>query len=117
MPTTIPTAHELQEQVLAAVRQGQESALDAIKAVVKAVTAVTPKVASVTVPLADKLPTPEAIAASAHDFAERLLAQQRKFTEEVLKATAPLRHAAGRPAADTPADEAPAEASADEAGE
>ena len=119
MPTaTIPTVKELQEQVIAAVRQGQESALDAIKAVVNVVTTVTPKVAAV----ADRLPTAEAVSARAHDFAERLLAEQRKFTDEVLKITAPLRPAADRPAADTPASETPASetpagATPDEAGE
>jgi hypothetical protein len=42
------------------------------------------------VPLADKLPKPEEVVASAYDFAEQLLASQRKFAEEVLKATAAL---------------------------
>jgi len=42
------------------------------------------------VPGADKLPKPEDVVASAYDFAEQLLASQRKFAEEVLKATAAL---------------------------
>jgi hypothetical protein len=42
------------------------------------------------VPLADKLPKPEEVVASAYDFAEQLLHSQRKFAEEVLKATAAL---------------------------
>ena len=41
-------------------------------------------------PFADKLPKPEDVVASAYDFAEQLLASQRKFAEEVLKATASL---------------------------
>ena len=41
-------------------------------------------------PLADKLPKPEEVVASAYDFAEQLLASQRKFAEEVLKATSAL---------------------------
>jgi len=44
----------------------------------------------VQVPGADKLPKPEDVVASAYDFAEQLLASQRKFAEEVLKATAAL---------------------------
>ena len=42
------------------------------------------------VPFADKLPKPEEVVANAYDFAEKLLASQRKFAEEVLKATAAL---------------------------
>ena len=41
-------------------------------------------------PLADQLPKPEEVVASAYDFAEQLLASQRTFAEEVLKATSPL---------------------------
>ncbi len=41
-------------------------------------------------PFADKLPKPEDVVANAYDFAEQLLASQRKFAEDVLKATAPL---------------------------
>ena len=41
-------------------------------------------------PLADKLPKPEDVVASAYDFAEQLLASQRTFAEDVLKATTPL---------------------------
>ena len=42
------------------------------------------------VPGADKLPKPEDVVASAYDFAEQLLQSQRKFAEEVLKATTSL---------------------------
>ena len=42
------------------------------------------------VPGADKLPKPEEVVASAYDFAEQLLASQRKFAEEVLKTTTSL---------------------------
>ena len=45
---------------------------------------------SVQVPGADQLPKPEEVVASAYDFAEQLLASQRKFAEEVLKATTSL---------------------------
>jgi hypothetical protein len=40
------------------------------------------------VPLADKLPKPGELVANAYDFAEQLLASQRKFAEQVLEATA-----------------------------
>jgi len=100
MAATIPTVEEVQEQYLAAVRKGQEVALDAIKNVVETVQSVTSKIPTVNVPLADKLPTPEAIVANAFDFAGQLLAEQRKFTEEALKATAALRPGTGEQAAE-----------------
>ena len=40
------------------------------------------------IPFADKLPKPQELVASSYNFAEQLLASQRKFTEDVLKATA-----------------------------
>ena len=40
------------------------------------------------VPLADKLPKPEEVVANAYDFAEKLLASQRKFAEDMVKAMA-----------------------------
>jgi hypothetical protein len=43
----------------------------------------------VNVPLADKLPKPEEFVANAYDFAEKLLAGQRKFAEDVMKALTP----------------------------
>jgi hypothetical protein len=53
------------------------------------------------VPFADKLPRPQDLVAGAYDFAEQLLASQRTFAEDVLKATAPLLPAA--PVQDAPA--------------
>jgi hypothetical protein len=40
---------------------------------------------------ADQLPKPEELVANAYDFGEQLLASQRKFAEEVVKATSALR--------------------------
>src|SRR5437879_493093 len=84
------TQQELQDQFLAIVRKGQEIALDAIKSMVDTVATITPKIPTVDVPFADQLPKPEDVVASAYDFAEQLLASQRKFAEEVLKATSAL---------------------------
>jgi hypothetical protein len=53
----------------------------------------------VSVPFADKLPTPGELVTGAYDFAEQLLAAQRKFAEDVLRATAPLYHDDTAPAA------------------
>jgi hypothetical protein len=84
---TIPT-QEIQKEFLSAVRKGQETVLDAIRTWVETVQSVTPKLP--TVPLADRLPKPEEVVASAYDFAEALLASQRTFAESVIKATSSL---------------------------
>ncbi len=83
-------AQDLQEEFLSTVRKSQETVIDAIKTWVETVQSITPKVPSVQVPGADKLPKPEEVVASAYDFAEQLLASQRKFAEEVVKATTSL---------------------------
>ena len=86
---SIPT-QDLQNEVLTTVRKSQESVIDAIKTWVETVQTVVPKVPTVQVPLADRLPKPEELVAGAYDFAEQLLASQRKFADEVVKAAAPL---------------------------
>jgi len=78
---------DMQEEFLSAVRKSEETIVDAIKTWVETVQSIMPKVPSVPVPGADKLPKPEEVVASAYDFAEQLLATQRKFAEEVVKAT------------------------------
>ena len=102
MPST-PT-RDLPEEFLAATRKSQEVAIRAIKTWVETVRTVTPKLPSaygpltdrlpklpsVTAPFADRLPKPEDVVASGYDFAEHLLAIQRKFAEDLLAATEPL---------------------------
>jgi hypothetical protein len=84
------TQQELQDQFLSIVRKSQEIALDAIKSMVDSVQTITPKIPAVDVPFADKLPKPQDVVARGYDFAEKLLASQRKFADEVVKTTAPL---------------------------
>ena len=81
---------ELQDQFLSTVRKSQEIALEAIKTMVDTIQNITPKVPSVDLPFADKLPKPEELVADGYDFAEKLLVSQRKFADEVVKATAAL---------------------------
>jgi len=92
---------DLPEEFLAATRKSQEAMIRAIKVWVETVRTVTPKLPSayadrlpklpsVTVPFADRLPKPEDVVASGYDFAEHLLAIQRKFAEDLLQATEPL---------------------------
>ena len=88
---SIPT----QEEVLAATRKSQEAMMAAIKTWLETVRTAAPKLPSklpqVSLPFADKLPTPQDAVANAYHLAEQLLASQRKFAEELVKATAPLR--------------------------
>ena len=79
-----------QEEFLAVIRKSQEAVIAVVRHLAEAVRTAGPKLPSVSVPLADKLPGPEGAVTSAHDFAEHLLASQRKFTEDLLRATAPL---------------------------
>ena len=86
---SIPT-QDLQNEFLSTIRKSQETVIDAIRSWVETVQSVTPKIPPVQVPGADQLPKPEEVVASAYDFAEQLLASQRRFAEEVLKATTSL---------------------------
>ena len=81
---------DLQNEILSTVRKSQESVVDAIKTWVETIQSMTPKVPAVDVPFAGQLPKPEEVVASAYDFAEQLLASQRRFAEEVIKATSAL---------------------------
>ena len=81
---------EMQDQFLSTVRKSQEIALDTIKTMVDTIQNITPKVPSVNMPFADRLPKPEDVVASSYEFAEQLLASQRKFADEVVKVAAPL---------------------------
>jgi hypothetical protein len=80
----------VQDEFLSTIRKSQETVIDAIRTWVETVQSAGPKVPSVQLPLADKLPDPEEVVASAYDFAEQLLASQRRFAEEILKTTTPL---------------------------
>ena len=88
MPSN-PT-QDIQDEFLSTIRKSQETVIDAIKSWVESVQSITPKIPAVQVPGAEKLPKPLDVVESAYDFAEQLLASQRKFAEEVLKATTSL---------------------------
>ena len=95
----------LQEEILATTRKSQEAMIAAIKTWFETVRTATPKLmsvyapltdrlpklSSVSLPFADKLPTPEEAVGSAYYMAGQLLANQRKFAEDLLKVTEPLR--------------------------
>ena len=76
-----------QEEFLAVIRKSQEAVIAVITNLAETVrTANLPKPPSVSVPFADKQPRPEDAVARTYDFAEQLLASQRKFAEDLLKA-------------------------------
>jgi len=97
------STQDLQEEFFSVIRASQETVVEAVKTVVDTVKSVTPKVPSIQVPLAGKLPTPEDVVTGAYDFAEKLLSSQRQFAEELVKATAPLM-SAGNGATEEPKD-------------
>jgi hypothetical protein len=93
MPTHSP--QDVQDELLKVIRTSQDTVVEAVKTWVETVKAVTPKVHTPQVPLADKLPKPQDIVTNAYDFAEKLLSSQRQFAEDLVKATAPLRALGG----------------------
>jgi len=87
------TTQDMQEQFLSTIRKGQEMTIDALKTWVETVQSLTqslPSIPSVSLPLADRLPNPHEVVASGYDFAEQILTNQRKFTDEVLEVASPL---------------------------
>ena len=84
------TPQDMQEQVLATIRKGQEITLDAFKAWVETVQSITPSIPSASLPLADRMPEPHDVVARGYEFAEQILSNQRKFADEVLEVASPL---------------------------
>jgi hypothetical protein len=80
---------ELQDQILDTIRKSQEAVTDAIRTWAETVQSITPSLPVPPMPFADKLPKPGELVGNAYDFAEKLLAAQRKFAEDVIAATAP----------------------------
>ncbi len=81
---------DLQDEVLNTVRKSQTAVIEAIQAWTSKVQSITPELPELNMPFTDKLPKPQELVASAYDFAEQLLASQRTFAEDVLKASALL---------------------------
>jgi hypothetical protein len=75
MTDTITVGQELEGQILDTVRKSQGMAFEAIKVLADAIQPVTTAIPAVTPPLA-------------YDFAEKLMATQRTFAEDLLHLTA-----------------------------
>jgi hypothetical protein len=85
-----PPTQELQESFLSAIRKTQDITLQAIKLWVDTAEYLTPKVSYAHLPFARLLPEPHDLVDSGFDFAEQMLASQRRFTDDVLKVTSHL---------------------------
>jgi hypothetical protein len=88
MPEIRNMGQEVQAEILKTVRRSQEAVIEAIKTWTDTVRTITPPMPELSLPFSDKLPKPEELVGNAYDFAEKLLAGQRKFAEDVLRATA-----------------------------
>ena len=90
MTETRNVGQEVQAEILKTVRKSQEAVIEAIRTWADTVRTITLPLPEVNVPFSDKLPKPEELVSNAYDFAEKLLASQRKFAEDVVKAMTPL---------------------------
>ncbi len=81
---------DLQEDILSTVRNSQAAVIEAIQTWTSKVQSIMPDLPDLNVPFAGKLPKPHELIASAYDFAEQMLASQRKFAEDALKAMSPV---------------------------
>jgi hypothetical protein len=96
-----------QEQFLEAVRANQQAIVDAVSAWSQTVQTYTPTAPAL--PDIDQLPSPEQIIDNTFDLVEKLVAGQRQFARDLVKAAAPARTAAER-ATPTPPKTTPAPA-------
>ena len=90
MASASTVTQDLQDAFLSTVRESQGIALGAIKTWVDTVQSFTPAIPSIPMPLIDRLPRPHQVVDGGYEFVEKLLASQRKFAVEALKAAAPL---------------------------
>jgi hypothetical protein len=77
----------LQDQVLDAIKQSQDTALEAVSAWSETVAKLAPKLPDVpTLPLADSLPDPGELSDQFFEFAQQLLISQQKFVQQLIAA-------------------------------
>jgi hypothetical protein len=81
---------DVSEEVLKAIQASQQTVVDAVRTWAEAVSPVLQSVPVVPIPFIAQLPKPEDVVTGAYEFAEKFLASQRQFSEELLKAAAPL---------------------------
>ncbi len=77
---------EMQAEILKTARKGQQAIVGAMRMWADTVRSITPLRKELNLPFASRLPKPEELADNAYEFAQKLLASQRKFAEDVVKA-------------------------------
>jgi hypothetical protein len=87
MATITESTTAAQEQLLETVVQSQKAVLEAVRTWSKNAEGVTPAIPAVQLPAG--VPEPSEVIASTFDFAEKLLANQRKFSEELVSTLTP----------------------------
>ena len=81
------TANNLQEQVLDALKSGEDAVLSAVRTAVETAEPVTSLIPSPV--YAERLPLVTEVVESAFGFAEKMLANQKQFVVQLLGAVAP----------------------------
>jgi hypothetical protein len=87
--TVTELTQTVQEQTLAAIRQGQQAIVEGVRVWAAAAESTVPSVPAV--PFAAELPTPHELLVSSFGFAQQLLDTQREFVEGLLAAASPVR--------------------------
>jgi hypothetical protein len=87
MPTITESTTAAQEQILEGVVQSQQAVLEATRNWIKSTEGYAP--AAPVVELPADTPEPREVVKNAYDFAEKLLASQRKFSEELISTISP----------------------------
>ena len=85
--TPLSTVESIETQVLDALTQAQDLAIQAVSSVTSVVEPVVP---DLPVPFADQLPTAAELVDSAYGFAEAILKNQHQFASKLVDAVAPL---------------------------
>jgi hypothetical protein len=95
--TTRPlSTKKAQEQVLASVKDGQKTVVDAFDAWAKVVDKAIPAVPALTTP--KNLPTAKQLVEETFDFTSKLLEAQRQFTVSILATVTPVIEKKTKPA-------------------
>ena len=89
MPTTTETVTNVQEQILDALAKIQKPVVDAVQKLADKAESVVPSSVPA-VPGSDKLPDVNELVALQFVFAEKLLIQQKEFTNALLDAVKPI---------------------------
>jgi hypothetical protein len=87
---------DVQAEILKTARKGQRAVAGVMRTWAGRARSITPPLKELNLPFAgrlpfaSRLPRPEELAENAYEFAQRLLASQRKFAEGMLHAAAPI---------------------------